>query len=69
MQLDIAKKPFERLSDSLDFFSLKLDEKRGEIEGADVFEASVELSEAENAYQFALAAAARLQQPTLLDYL
>lgn len=60
---------FERLSDSLDFFSVKLDEKRGEIEGADVFEASVELAEAENAYQFALAAAARLQQPTLLDYL
>lgn len=61
---------FQRVSSSLEFFELSLDEKRGELEDTDLFAATIQLSESENAYQAALQAAAKLLAgPTLLNFL
>lgn len=60
---------FDRIATSLEDFELALEERRGELELTDVFQASLELAQAENAYQAALAAAAKLNGPTLLNYL
>lgn len=61
---------FQRIEDSLDGFELSLEDKRGELEDTDLFEASLRLAESENAYQSALASAAKLTSgPSLLDYL
>lgn len=60
---------FERLENSLDLISLSLKTRESELSDTDLVEASLELSESEAAYQSALASAARLNRPTLLNYL
>jgi len=60
---------FERIENSLSLFELNLEEKRGRLEDTDIFEASLALSQAENAYQAALMAASKLNGPTLLNFL
>jgi flagellar hook-associated protein 3 len=61
---------FQRVSSSLDFFELSLEEKRGELEDTDLFEASIRLAQSQTAYQGALQAAAKLLAgPTLLNFL
>lgn len=61
---------FQRVSGSLEFFELSLAEKRGELEDTDIFAASIQLTESQNAYQAALQAAAKIVAgPTLLNFL
>jgi len=60
---------FDRIESSLSLFELTVREKQGNLEDTDLLTASVELAEAESAYQSALAAAARLSRPTLLNFL
>lgn len=61
---------FQRVSESLQFFELSIEEKRGEIEDTDIFKASIDLAEAQNAYNAALQAAAKiLTGPSLLNFL
>lgn len=61
---------FQRVSNSLEFFELSLSEKRGELEDTDIFAASIQLTESQNAYQAALQAAAKIVAgPTLLNFL
>jgi flagellar hook-associated protein 3 len=60
---------FERLENSLDLISLSLQTRESELIDTDLVDASLELSESEAAYQSALASAARLNRPTLLNYL
>ncbi|MFH0945864.1 MAG: flagellar hook-associated protein FlgL [Planctomycetota bacterium] len=60
---------FDRIANSLSLFELSLEEKRGDLEDADIFQASLDLSQAENAYQAALMAASKLNGPSLLNYM
>ncbi len=61
---------FQRVSGSLDFFELQLEDKRGELEDTDVFKASIQLTESQSAYSAALQATAKISGgPTLLNYL
>ena len=60
---------FDRIENSLSLFELSLEEKRGELEDTDIFEASLMLSQSENAYQAALMAASKLNGPTLMNFL
>lgn len=60
---------FESIEQSLSGFELSLQEKRGQLEDTDIFAASLELAQSENAYQAALLAAAKLNGPSLMDFL
>ncbi len=68
-ELGARSASFERVAAALDLFELSLEEMRGNLEDTDVFASSLELSEAESAYQAALVASARLNGPSLLDYI
>ncbi|MBI4880480.1 MAG: flagellar hook-associated protein FlgL [Planctomycetes bacterium] len=68
-ELGARSASFDRISSGLVLFEISLEEKRGELEDTDIFTASLELSQAENAYQAALMASARLNGPSLLDFL
>ncbi|MFG0317793.1 MAG: flagellin, partial [Planctomycetota bacterium JB042] len=61
---------FERLSDSLALFEVSLEGRINDLEGTDLFDGSVEIAEAESAYQAALAVTGKLSQlPNLLNFL
>ena len=61
---------FQRIGESLSFFEVSLEERSGQLEGADVFKSSFDLAEAESAYQAALVAAGKLNNlPSLINYI